>query len=683
MSRKNPTPWVGWAVKISASILWVFAMVAAYFWAHKPFGPALARTLSTILVWVGLSWLGMGLGRLVAGNVLSEEPPITRLALSAGTGLGLLSLLTLGLGLVGILRPVVTWGLVLVMGLILRRHLLASLVDLRAVKFPHPENRFERWLVVFAGLSLLLTLLTALAPPVGWDTLVYHLTGPRLFIEAGRVLHPFDLPYLGFPQLGEMLFTLGMLVAGEGMGPLLHFGYGLLALAVTASLARRAFGKNVALLATALLLSVPTLLSLLTRAYVSGMLLFYASAALYAFLRWREARTVQSAVDGRGWLLLIGLFCGFCGGVKYTAVGIPFALALSIAWASRRDGPRVAVGRVAIVALVAILAVLPWLLENWMTTGNPVYPFFLSGGVYWDEWRAEWYDRAGTGLAATAPWRLLTAPFEATILGTEGTSLYDASIGPLLLASAVLLIVVWQAVSRRERVTVRHMLLFFGVNYGLWLSGLARTALLRRTRFLFPVFGVVAVLGSVALDRMSSLRRPKLDTLWIVRAVVSLTLSLLLLSTVTRFVQINPLLVTIGLEDREDYLTRRLGWYYAAMQYVNRELPDDAVILFLWEPRSYHCQRTCWPDALLDRWLHTTHLHGHDPDAVVAAWQAEGVTHVLISRTGYQAVVEGKFDPVTEADQTTLASVLSSRMEFVANFGGTHELYKFPAEGDR
>jgi len=669
-----------WIMKVAAVILWLFAVVAAYFWAHKPFSAdtaaGLGRSLANVAAWLMMTWLGTALGRRAIGGPLADEPPATRLALSAGIGLGLISLLTLGLGASGLLRPVAAWGLVLALGIALRHDLWASLADLRAVRLPRPANGFQRWLAVYGGASLLLTFLTTLAPPTGWDTLVYHLTGPRLFVETGRIVHPIDLPYLGFPQLGEMQFTLGLLLVGEGVAPLLHFGYGLLALVITASLAQRAFGKDVAWLAAALLLSVPTLFSLMARAYVDATLLFYATAALYAFLRWRESRAQRNATGGRGWLVAMGLFCGFSGGVKYTAVAIPIALGLSLTWVSRRDGPRAITGRLALVAAVALVVALPWTVKNWLTTGNPVYPFLFSDGVYWDAWRAWWYDRPGTGLASTAPWRLLTAPLEATVLGTEGTPLYEATIGPLLLTGALLLAVVWRSLSREEQAVVGHMLLFFGVNYALWLNGLARTALLLRTRFLFLVFGVVAVLGGVALDRLRSLRRPQLAVDWLARAVVGLTLALLLFSMLTRFVHINPLPVVLGLEAREDYLARRLGWYYAAVEDVNRELPPDAVLLFLWEPRSYHCTADCRPDALLDRFLHTTHLYGYDAARIAAAWRAEGVTHVLLHRTGLEHIIEAGFDPITPDDLRVLDELRTHHLVLVENFGDVYELYR-------
>jgi hypothetical protein len=641
----------------AAVILWLFAVVTLYFWAHKPFDVTIAaglgRSLLNVAAWIGLTWLGTAIGRRAAGGLLEDESPVLRLALGAGLGLGLLSLLTLGLGLAGLLRPLIVWGLVLGLGVLLRRDLRASLADLRtgaysrAPLFPRPAGGFQRWLAVYVLASLALSFLTALAPPTGWDALVYHLTGPRLFVEAGRVTHPIDLPYLGFPQLGEMQFTLGMLLVGDGAALLFHYGYGLLGVIVTAALARRTFGKEIIWLTVALLLSVPSLLLLMSRAYVEAALLFYVTAACYAFIRWRELHEQGEIGDGRKWLWLVGVFCAFCVGVKYTAVAVPMALGLSVLWTSRHDGLWTVVGRLAQLAVITVAVALPWLVENWLTTGNPVYPFFFSG-VYWDTWRAWWYDRPGTGLATTAPWRLLIAPLEATVLGIEGGEPYDATIGPLLLIAAPLLVVVWRGLNREERSVVGHLLVFLGVNYGLWLVGLARSALLMQTRLLLPVFGIVAVLGAVALDRLKALRSPHLDVGWLARAVMSLTLALLLFSTLITFLQVNPLPVVLGLESRDDYLARRLGVYHLAMSAVNA-LPPDSRIVFLWEPRAYACQVDCWPDALLDRFLHLTYLHP-DADTIAREWREAGVTHVLLHRLGMEAIIEDSFDPVTPRD---------------------------------
>ena len=138
MRHKVSAPEARWVLKVATVVLWLFAVVAGYFWAHKPFDvgtvAGLGRSLLSVAVWLGVTWLGTALGHWACGRWLTGERPSARLALSAGIGLGLLSLLTLGLGLTGLLRPGVAWGLVLALGVLLRRHLWASLIDLRRVR---------------------------------------------------------------------------------------------------------------------------------------------------------------------------------------------------------------------------------------------------------------------------------------------------------------------------------------------------------------------------------------------------------------------------------------------------------------------------------------------------------------------------------------------------------------------
>jgi len=195
-----------------------------------------------------------------------------------------------------------------------------------------------------------------------------------------------------------------------------------------------------------------------------------------------------------------------------------------------------------------------------------------------------------------------------------------------------------------------------------------------QTRLLLPVFGVAAVLGAVALDRLTILRRPQLAVDWLARAVVSLTLALLLFSTLTTFLQINPMLVVSGLESRDDYLTRRLGVYQAVIKALN-ELSSDSRVVFLWEPRSYACEVDCWPDALLDRFLHLTYLYP-DAEAIAQAWRDAGVTHVLLYQQGMEAIIEAGFDPVTPRDLVIMNDLQAHHLSPVREWGEFYVLYE-------
>jgi hypothetical protein len=113
------------------------------------------------------------------------------------------------------------------------------------------------------------------------------------------------------------------------------------------------------------------------------------------------------------------------------------------------------------------------------------------------------------------------------------------------------------------------------------------------------------------------------------------------------------------------------------MQYLSTELPRGSVVLFLWEPRSYYCRGevACLPDALLDRWLHTTHLYGADASAIALSWRKQGVTHVLLYRLGYQAIREAGFDPLTKADMATLDDLQARYLTPVKSWADAYELY--------
>jgi hypothetical protein len=331
--------------------------------------------------------------------------------------------------------------------------------------------------------------------------------------------------------------------------------------------------------------------------------------------------------------------------------------------------------RCLLIWVVALLVWVPWLVKDFLLTNNPTYPFFF-GGIHWDAWRGWWYDRPGTGLAYHAPLRLLTVPWDATIWGVEGGEGYEATIGPLLLSLLPLLGLGYGHLSRSERRWLWAGGAFFAVLYAFWLWGVAHTRLLRQTRLLLPGLGLLTLIAGLEAERLKALPQEQLDLGWVVRAVVSVVLAVTLVGTLLETVRERPLQVLFGFESRDDFLARRLGWHYLAAKTINTELPEGSAVLFLWEPRSYHCEIDCRPDALLDRWLHTVHLHGHDADAIAQAWRSEGVTHVLLHRAGLDHVIDAGFDPIAAEDLALLETLRAEYLGLARTFGTAYELYR-------
>ena len=165
---------------------------------------------------------------------------------------------------------------------------------------------------------------------------------------------------------------------------------------------------------------------------------------------------------------------------------------------------------------------------------------------------------------------------------------------------------------------------------------------------------------------------------WLARAVVSLTLALLLFTHLTNFLNVNPMPVALGLETRKDYLTRRLGAYQLAIVQINT-LPPESRVVFLWEPRGYACQVECRPDALLDRFLHLTYLYP-DASSIARVWEDEGVTHVLLFRKGLEAIIEDEFDPVTPRDLAIMDDLQTHYLQPVYDDEVAYILYRLEAQ---
>ena len=676
-------------IAVTVAVVWLFAVIFNYYIVHKPFTVenviAILNVLGDTLVAVALVLLATSMGRRL-GLAFAFTSPLEAIVLQAGLGLGLLSLATLALGLVGLLNPILFWLLLCMALFLLRGDVRSVWRDLRAIQLPI-ESRFERGLALFVAASLALAFLFALTPPVAWDAQTYHLVEAKVALSAGRITTPPDILYFSFPSLGQMLFLAAMLLKGDIAAQLIHFEFFLLTLAALFAFGLRHFGARVAWLATAILVAVPSLMLISTWAYVDLALVFYSFAAFYALIIAREAG------DWR-WFALSGALAGLAMGVKYTAAIVPIGLLILMLLAARSRKLSFVLCHLSFSALFAA----PWYLRNLVFTGNPVYPF-VFGGPYWDSFRAEWFSRFGTGLI-TAPLQLLTAPWDATIFGREGGLGYEATIGPMILALLPLVVAPFcirylgqlgtipdlRASSSanlanhankegtisedsrdsriRTRYGLREMLLYAFILYLFWLIGIAESKLLLQTRLLFPAFPLLALVAAVAVEQLGALDFAQFSLQRFARLLIVLVLGLTFVNYGFSFGANNPLPYLVGAETREAFVARNLGEYDRVVQFVNTQLPAKANVLALWEPRSYYLHRPVQPDAVLDTFAHLRWQY-RDANAIAAALRRAGYTHVLLNRSGVDYLLRSGYDPIADTDIQVLETLVTQYLKQV------------------
>lgn len=644
---------------IGAFVLWLFTVVSTFFAVQKPFSVtnalAAADALLNLLTAGWLALIGLALGTCLLRALLGHDLPLVEtLVLGTALGLGALGLLSFGLGLLGGFRPAVAWTVTLALsGLAIPQvvRLVRQWRDWRPANLPH------RWTALYLGAVALLTLPMALLPPTDWDGLFYHLTGPKLYLEAGHIVGGVGIPHLSFPALMEMLYAWAMLLRGDVAAKLLHAVFGLLLAGLVYLTAHRFLSPKAAWPAVTIFASMPMVGTLAGWAYNDLALAFYQIASLYASIKTQNPGLgPQNSKLKTRWLVLSGILSGLALGLKYTAFVAPLTVGVLLLWCSWR-GRRNPITPLLAFATPAVLVALPWYIKNWAFTDNPVYPFLygLFGGQYWDTFRAAWYSAAGTGIGLRWP-TLLALPWLAT-LGVRDVNYWDGRSGPLFLLFLPLMLLYGVCRFRRRdpnRPAALDPLLFFaGVQFGFWTLGVIWSRSLWQSRLLLPCLTTLAPVIGWLWTELPRFDQPSFKVGRFVTLIVGLVLALTLIDSALLTLRIAPLPYLVGTETRDEYLNRRLGAYYAAMQQLNEQLPDEATVVFLWEPRSYHCQRDCRPDSILDAFPHMIYQHG-SADAIVRVWREKGITHVLIHRSGLNFVLDESPEKVNTAVLTEL-----------------------------
>ncbi|MGD0610762.1 MAG: glycosyltransferase family 39 protein [Anaerolineales bacterium] len=652
-----------------AFFLWLGSLLTVFYGVQKPaflqVASGLGATAGTVLVTLVVLADAAGLGSWIIERLrLLELQAGERLVLGSGLGLALFGLAGFGLALIDLAKPVVLLVLLggLLVWLIWRGQLRTRREDLKELIRDWKETILATpvWVRAAIALAILLTFLLALAPPVeAFDALLYHLTVPALWLRDGG-LRLVDIPHYWFPSLIEGIFVWPMALGSDTAPQLVHFSFGLLTALLLWDWARRLWGHRVARWTLALLLTMPSLLWLAAWAYTDLALSFFALAVLYTVWKWKET-------SDPGWLFLGGAMAGFAMGVKYTSFPVPLTgVLLILVW-----GRRTRAGLLGVLQFsgLALLVALPWYLRNYLWTGNPVYPFFF-GGPFWDAFRERMYAGTGTGIGWNLG-ELLLLPLTVT-LGYRDQNYYDGRIGPFfVILIPVALWTLWRA--RRESSSRQHALLavtsFAALNSIVWVIGVVQTDHLWQSRLLFPGLLPIVLVMAIGVETLEQLDTPVLKISFVVSVLMGLMVSATLLDFGLQVAYRNPILVAVGAETRQSYMARIQPGYAGALELVG-QTPADAYIYFLYEPRSYGMPRRVQPDPINDNLLHSLYVYGNS-DAAVAAWRAQGYTHILIYRPWLD--IDLKAQPQLPAQ---LEQVMNSLRLMGRTASGDYELYQ-------
>ncbi len=590
------------------------------------------------------NWSAFALACLVAGGLLAcaesagrrtrrwarvpgGEAPATLLP-----GLGLLGLAMLAAGLTGLLfapaRPLASGALAL-LGFARVRRLVAGCRAMWPSATPG-EPGVSLVAVMAVTVAAGLALAGVMGPETGWDALMYHLRLPSFYLMHHKVYGVrHAAPYGEYPAQVEMLYTLAGLVAGDQCARILNGVLvalvGLVTLGFVGELGGGRSARGAALLIVA---GCPTLLALVPRAYVDPGCAAFAAAGCLELLRWRRT-------GARASLVLAGGLAGFAMGSKYIGV---FALpgGLAVLLGCRRRG-------VALAGAALAFPLLPWLLKNWLFTGNPVSPF---AGVLFGTpvaLAAETTLLGPLGAVAALPARL-----KAFLL--DGGHL-DSPLTPALAGLLPLL-------SWREPDPLRRAARLAS---GGWILAWALAA--PEARFVLPAVPVLAALLAARLGAMSGTPAGRVGR-W---ALTAHSLAAAGWAAALAWTTLDPLAMPLGLITARARLSAGLPpapEAYAARDAVTRLVPPGDRVLVASHFATYYADRECLAEfhaggSKLARILRA----GANEAGIAVGLRRLGVRWVLAIEPGASYLDQPGFYDVPASGWAGWASLLRRRGE--------------------
>ena len=475
------------------------------------------------------------------------------------------------------------------------------------------------WLVIF--LILISEALLSMVPPTARDELTHHLAIPRLYVKAGRIIEFPIAPYSYYPMLLDMLYTPWLYWGYDSVPKLIHGLFGFLTgLSLYAYLSRR-MNTVYGLLGFFFFISVPAVLRLNHLAYVDLGTTFYATAALFCLLRWREEK------DSLSWLVLAAASAGFAASTKPNGLVALLLSAFLLVFMLARDPLRGAKSILALTffGVAAALPFLPWLAKNWWQTSNPFFP--LLGNVF-----------AATGgggggspgtfvnigifarrelLYGESWWEIAALPLRVFFFGRDDDPRYfDGVLSPIL-------ILLLPFAFKGKWIEEKKLLLSFALLYFLYALFLADL----RIRYILPIVPPLVVLFAYAVFNIYlSIKQPAY-----LFACLVFFAGLHALYLWRQISDAAPFGYLTAQESRDAYLERALP-DYAVFEYINRSLPPKAKVYLLFVGRrAYYCDRDYFHDGgelpgLLLGALQTA----KEPGQIANALKAKGITHLMI-----------------------------------------------------
>lgn len=412
----------------------------------------------------------------------------------------------------------------------------------------HKWDFLQICLVLLLIGQAVVNLIGTLGPELAFDALWYHLTLPKIWLEQQQITFiPGGLLYYSvMPKLGEMLYIPALVFQGEIFAKIIHFSFGILTTIALFQLSRRFLSRTSSLLACVIFYANLVVAWESITAYIDLIRAFFEVTAFIALSHFFEERKVQ-------WLFLSAILLGFAITTKLLALGslALFLILLAFFFIKRRKTKSLLDYAISFTG-ITLLIPFPWFIFSYLSTGNPVYPFFTA--LYPTAFSQHFLNPV---LFFADIWRIFTASVD--------------PISPLYLMLFPFMIYFFRGVSAQKQ----YIFLYSLLGLVLWFV----TPQTGGGRFLLPYLPVLSIAAAISIAQLKNYR-------FFYKTIVSLVIIIACISIGYRAVaNMKYVSVIIGKEEESTFLARHLrfdyGDFYDTDGYFTKHITEnDRVLLY-------------------------------------------------------------------------------------------------------
>lgn len=442
----------------------------------------------------------------------------------------------------------------------------------------------------------------SLTPIIDRDATRFHLPFAKLWAENGflyfrQYFAYYDLNMLNLDYLYMLVFKFGL---SDQFTKIIHASFLLAGGYLIFKYFKDKYGLNWGALSFILYITIPIHQRLAAEVYVDLGLLFFSTLSIIYFIKWFESDFLR-----KKYFYISAIGTGLAFGTKYNAMIFAFFITLIIGLmiAREKKDDKLALRSMSAYTLIIVICASPWLIRNFINSGNPFFPLFNSiihsdikmpadlveGG------NGEIMNRiinGGENLLS-----LFLLPLRVFFQGVDHDFLkFDGVLNPLMIL--LLPFLFWpRSKNTKIQKIIKYLLAAF---FTIYLTTLFVNDI--RIRYFIPVFPIVIILNIEALRNIFLINtKYRYFTYLIILLFLSFNVNYGL--TFYRTYKLSGY-NSFSNSSKQKYLEKFLR-NYEIIQFINETTPEESVIYEAFTGgRSYYINRIFYCDTnTLDRYL--------------------------------------------------------------------------------